>query len=129
MTPPKTVLAAAHALRIHLGTLLDADTAPKVEAQLTDLLNQAATGQTVDTELTELLRQHAPTREWVQRYRQGEKPDHITRSMQSPSGDPSPVPSSLSFKCPHCDYTDTLPQLGMTPDPCPDHPDAELMPI
>ncbi|WNZ44019.1 hypothetical protein Q2T42_19485 [Leptolyngbya boryana CZ1] len=127
MTQPKTILTAAHAICPHLATLLDAETAQQVDRELRSLLIQAEAGQSVETSITEVLRQHEPTQAWMRRYLKGETPDQITRSMQFPSGNAAPSPATTTFKCPHCDYTDTVPQVGMIPEPCPNHPNVSLI--
>jgi hypothetical protein len=56
MTQP-TVLAAAQAIRPHLSSLLDPDTAERIDRELYYLLAQAEDGRNVENQITELLRQ------------------------------------------------------------------------
>ncbi|MBD2326240.1 hypothetical protein [Alkalinema sp. FACHB-956] len=125
MTQSK-ILLAAQEIRPHLASLLDPETAQTVDRQLQTLLTQAESGQAVEIQITELLRNHTTTREWMRRYLKGEDPVGITRSFNLP-GNPAPVTNPLIYRCPKCDYITDIPFVGITPDPCPDHPTVALI--
>jgi HPt (histidine-containing phosphotransfer) domain-containing protein len=107
-TQPRTVIAAAHAIRPNLPTLLNAETAQQVQQldqRLQDLLTQAESGQlseqSAEALITEELRQFDPTRVWMRRYREGENPEQITRSLSYSGlgGDPTLQPAT-KYVCP-----------------------------
>jgi hypothetical protein len=107
MTQPNPTLTAAQAIRPHLSSLLDPDTAQQIDRQLQDLLTQAESGQNVENQITELLRQPEPTQAWMRRYLKGENPEQITRSIRGYSdlaGNPALQPA-IQYICPRCSYS------------------------
>jgi hypothetical protein len=122
MTQPKTILTAAQAIRPHLSSLLDPDTAERIDRELYYLLAQAESGQNVENQITELLRQPEPTQSWMRRYFKGEKPEEITRSSSSYSnlaGDPALQPAPR-YVCPRCDSSWYREDNEPIPE-CPNH--------
>jgi hypothetical protein len=108
MTQSKTPVSAAQAIRPHLPELLDLETAQAIDNQLEILLAQAESGQSIENQITETLRQYQPTQTWTKRYLKGENPDLITRSLQSPAGNPSDIPPPKDNEPPF---------VGMPPTP------------
>ena len=126
MLTPEQILQLAQAIQPKLHTLLPADTAATIHNQLTDLMTQARQGKAVAGEIVQILSSQAALRSELENLT--DTIDH-SRKLDPLAGQPPLVPATSCFKCPHCDYTDVIPQSSMKPDPCPDHPDAELIPL
>ncbi len=110
MPTPESIIAAAQAIRSELPALLPPETAAEYDRQILTLLTQIAANQAQPTQLSQLLRQSEPTRQWMQRYLQGEAPAEITRSISysGMAGDPALQPAP-KYVCPHsdCPHNDT----------------------
>jgi len=122
MFTPEEILQIAQAIQPRLQELLPSDIAETIDRQLTDHLAQANAGESVAQEILDLLN----TQEALRPYLGIAIETAIPKHYEPLGGEPPPFASSLTYKCPECDYTDTIPQQGMTPEPCPDHPNAIL---
>jgi hypothetical protein len=123
------ILQAAIAIQTELSTLLDPETAAQFQAQLRLLLHQVRAGEANLLDLKEHLTELPSTRQWFLQHYPPQAATDTTRSNTQLDGNKAATPSELTYQCPDCKYTDEVPQAGMKPEPCPDHPNSELKPL
>jgi hypothetical protein len=121
------IIPAAKALLPELPKLLPPDTAQEYDKTIRDLLSQIETNQAQPTQLTAFLRQSNITRQWINRFNEGENPSEITRSINLP-GNGAATDSSLKYQCQQCGKSLTSPQKGRIPK-CKDHPEAQVIEV
>jgi hypothetical protein len=115
MSNDNSIIAAAQAILTELPKLLPSETAADFDRQIRTLLSEVQSNQTQPTKLLDFLCQSDTTREWIDRYLEGENPMEITRSIQSPAGNPTDVPPPPP---------DEPPFIGMPSPPTPPAQDA-----
>ncbi len=104
MPTPDQIIAAAQAILPELPVLLSPESAAEYDRQIRTLLAQIDENQAQPTQLSALLRQSDTTRQWIQRFLQGEAQADITRSFLGLPGDSSPQPA-VKYGCPRCAHT------------------------
>jgi hypothetical protein len=120
------ILEAAQTLRPILPQLLDAESAQSVDHQLTQLLNQTELDENTQVDcILDIVEHHPETKSWLDDFLQTVQ----TRGYSGLQGNAAPSPATTTFKCPYCDHTDTVPQSGMIPEPCPNHPTVALISV
>jgi hypothetical protein len=119
-----SIITAAHAILPELPKLLPSETARDFDRQIRTLLSEVQSNQTQPTKLLDFLCQSDTTREWIDRYLEGENPMEITRSHLP--GNSAAIDSSLKYRCPECGTYRTSPQEGRIPK-CKDHPNAKMV--
>ncbi|MGI0491482.1 hypothetical protein ACN4EG_06700 [Alkalinema pantanalense CENA528] len=109
----------AQLIQPKLFDLLPHETANFIQTKLTQLIEKSNAGEAVEQEILDLL------------YEQERLHPYLTldslKSFDPLPGNSAPIPSSLIYRCPDCDYITDVPFLGMTPDPCPNHPTTVLI--
>ncbi|MBN8564857.1 MAG: hypothetical protein J0L70_30450 [Leptolyngbya sp. UWPOB_LEPTO1] len=119
MFTPERIRQIAQAIQPQLPELLPADIAADLDFQLTALLKQANAGQPVEQQILDLLYRQEALRSQLQL--------ETAKQFNPIPSNSAPIPTTTTFRCPHCDYTDTVPQVGMIPEPCSDHPNVPLI--
>ena len=110
----------ARAIRPYLPNLLGSD-APKVDAKIGALLEEAETGREVDAELNELIDAFPATQAWAAEFRGAPVPGRRPgRGFQPLPGDATPV-MATRFVCPQGDYVWYRRSVGMAVPSCPTH--------
>jgi hypothetical protein len=118
------ILEAAQMLRPILPQLLDSESAQSVDLQLAQLLNQTDLDENTQVDrILDLVGYYPATKSWLDEFLKTVQ----TRGYSGLQGNAAPSPATTTFKCPYCDYTDTVPQVGMIPEPCPNHPNVSLI--
>jgi hypothetical protein len=92
MSTDNSIIDAAQAILPALPKLLPAETAADFDRQIRILLSEVQSNQTQPTQLLDFLCKFDTTREWIDRYLDGENPADIIRSLQTPAGDPPDLP-------------------------------------
>jgi len=114
------ILESARTIRAYLPKLLTPDEAQQMDAQLSDLLAQAHTGQAVEQQILSVLTSHSRTQEWVAEFL---SPTTFSRGP----GD-SVLPGRIGmitaprYVCPEGDFVWYRFSLGETIPTCPSHP-------
>jgi hypothetical protein len=120
MYSPEQILNAAKSIYPLLPKLLDEPTSTHIQATLKPLIESEDTDQIWD-----VLDQYPQTEHYRSQYFKFEDIPKTRSNSQLP-GDQAAERSTLIYACPNCDYRTPIFFLGMTPEPCKNHPDAEL---
>ena len=100
---------------------------PDQNTQLQTLITQAKSGQPVENDILEILASHEQLREQASNLLENLNAVTDLRGFDPLASDSALVTNSLIYRCSKCDYITDIPFLGMTPDPCPDHPTTALI--
>lgn len=122
---PAQVLDCARTIRPFLPELLPAEEAATLDQQLAILLAQAKAGDIVVAPILEALKRHVSTRSWAAEFLSPEPVSKGPGDTQLP-GRMSAL-SAPRYECPEGDYVWYQRSVGSPVQPCPTHPDLDLL--
>ncbi|WP_204136971.1 hypothetical protein [Halomicronema sp. CCY15110] len=125
MYSPDDILTAAAAIRPYLPNLLG-ETAPTVDAQLADLLNQPFSPG-LENRILDCLAAHDASREWLNQFLQTKRPPDVERHYHPLAGQATDLPAIPQYVCPEGDYVWYRHSIAEPVPLCPTHHQALIL--